>query len=405
MKLDAKKVVRLALPAGKADHIEWDDDMPGFGLRLRRSGDAKVRRSWVVQYRRAGGTRRILLGSAEVLSSEQARVQARKALAKVALGGDPQADKIARRHKDAHSLKTVIDDYLAAKQSTVRARTYGEIVRYLTGPHFKPLHSMPVDQVTRRDVATRLVAITRENGSITALRARGALSGFYVWCLGHGLAEANPCVGTLKPKDAEPRERVLDDSELAAIWRAAGDDAYGKVIKLLILTGCRRQEIGGMRWSELDLEKGSWLLPPERTKNGRAHMLPLMPLALKIIQSAPERVARDHLFGSRSSGGFSDWGHARADLDQRLGATVKPWRLHDLRRTCATRLCDLGVAPHVVEQLLNHASGHKSGVAGIYNRSNYANEVRAALAVWADHIRAIVGGGARKVLAFPQDRA
>jgi integrase len=133
-------------------------------------------------------------------------------------------------------------------------------------------------------------------------------------------------------------------------------------------------------------------------------MLPLMPLALKIIQSVPERVARHHLFGSRSSGGFSDWGHARADLDQRLGATVKPWRLHDLRRTCATRLCDLGVAPHVVEQLLNHASGHKGGVAGIYNRSNYANEVRAALALWADHLRTIVGGGARKVLAFPQDR-
>jgi integrase len=197
---------------------------------------------------------------------------------------------------------------------------------------------------------------------------------------------------------------VLDDSELAAIWRAAGDDAYGKVIKLLILTGCRRQEIGGMRWSELDLEKGSWTLPPERTKNGRAHILRLMPLALKIIQSAPERVARDHLFGSRSSSGLSDWGHAKADLDQRLGATVKPWRLHDLRRTYATRLCDLGVAPHVVEQLLNHASGHKGGVAGIYNRSNYANEVRAALALWADHIATITGNGERKVLAFPQDR-
>jgi integrase len=282
----------------------------------------------------------------------------------------------------------------------VRPRTYGEVVRYLTGHFFKPLHNAPIDQITRRDVAARLTKITLENGNITASRARIALSGFYVWAMGQGLAESNPVIGTTQPQEGKPRERVLDDAELAAIWRAAGDDAYGKVVKLLILTGCRRQEVGGMRWSELDLEKGSWSLPPERTKNGRAHVLPLMPLALKIIQSVQERVTRDHLFGTRSSGGFSDWGHAKADLDQRLGTTVRPWRLHDLRRTCASRLCDLGVAPHVVETILNHQSGHRGGVAGIYNRSNYANEVRAALALWSDYLRTLVEGGERKVITI-----
>ena len=189
---------------------------------------------------------------------------------------------------------------------------------------------------------------------------------------------------------------MLDDAELAAIWRAAGDDDYGKVIKLLILTGARRAEVGGMRWSEI--EKGMWSLPSERVKNGRAHTLPLMPLALSIIEAVPRRADRDHLFGTRSSGGFSDWGHARADLDQRL--TVKPWRLHDLRRTCATRLCDLGVAPHVVEQILNYQSGHRGGVAGIYNRSSYANEVKAALALWTDHVHAITERTKPKVISI-----
>jgi integrase len=398
VKLTTKSVASLKLPPGKADMIMFADDLPGFGLRLRASGE-RVLRSWICQYRRGGATRRLLLGSADVVGVEQARAAAKKALAKIALGEDPQSDKAARRAKDAHSLRAVVADYLAAKSDTVRPRTFREVHRYLTGSHFRPLHSMPVDAITRRDVAARLVAITRENGSITAVRARGTLSGFYVWCLGHGLAEANPCVGTFKPKDAKPRERVLDDGELAAIWRASGDDdAYGKVIRLLMLTGCRRQEVGGMRWGELDLERGVWTIPASRTKTGRQHLLPLPPLALDIIESVPHRVDRDHLFGARSSHGFSDWGHAKGDLDRRLGAAVGAWRIHDLRRTAATRMADLGVAPHIIEACLNHYSGHRAGVAGIYNRSSYDREVRAALAMWADHVRTLIDGSERKIV-------
>ena len=124
---------------------------------------------------------------------------------------------------------------------------------------------------------------------------------------------------------------------------------------------------------------------------------------MEIIGSVPERVARDHLFGSRSADGLAHW-HAKADLDQRLGAAVKPWRLHDIRRTVATRMADLGVQPHVIEAVLNHYSGHRSGVAGIYNRSVYEREVRAALALWADHVRALVKGGGRKIVPLKVDR-
>jgi integrase len=119
---------------------------------------------------------------------------------------------------------------------------------------------------------------------------------------------------------------------------------------------------------------------------------------LDIIESTPHCVDRDHLFGARSSHGFSDWGHAKADLDRRLGAAVGAWRIHDLRRTAATRMADLGVAPHIIEAVLNHHSGHRAGVAGIYNRSSYDREVRSALAMWADHVRTPIDGGERKIV-------
>jgi integrase len=396
MKITARTIAGLKLPGGKNDAIYFDDDMPGFGIRLRVSG-AQVRRSWVAQYRSFGRTRRVLLGSGELLNVEQARAAAKKVLARVTLGHDPQAEKIARRQKDTHSLKGIVADYLAFKQRTVRPRTYGEIVRYLTGHFFKPLHNIPIDQITRKDVAARLTKITLENGSITASRARIALSGFYAWAMGQGLAEANPVIGTTRPQEAKPRERVLDDDELARVWKACSDDAFGKVIRLLILTGARRAEVGGMQWSELDFERGTWVIPAERVKNGRQHTLPLTPLAISIIESVPRRVGRDHLFGTRSDGGLSHW-HAKAELDQRL--TIKPWRVHDLRRTLATRLCDLGIAPHVVEQILNHQSGHRAGIVGVYNRSSYEREVKAALALWSDHVRALVESGKRKIVAM-----
>jgi integrase len=351
------------------------------------------------KYRRAGRTRRVLLGSAAVLTAEQARIAAKKVLAKVALGEDPQADKTARRGKDQHTLRALVDEYLALKQTEVRPATFTNIAMYLRrGPYFKPLQAMPVDTITRRDVAARLVAITRDHGSIVGARAHSALSAFYVWAMGHGFAEANPVIDTIKPKDSEPRSRVLSDTELAAIWRACDDDAYGKV--LLILTAARRGEVGGMRWSELDLDRATWTIPAQRTKNKREHVLPLMPLALEIIASVPQRATRDQLFGSRSAEGLRHW-HAKAELDERLGAAVKPWRLHDIRRSVATRMADLGVQPHIIEAVLNHQSGTKRGVAGIYNRSSYDREVKVALRLWSDHVRTLIEGGERKVIPLP----
>ena len=405
MRLTSKTVAALDLTDGKDDAIYFDDELPGFGYRLRRSG-GKVRRSWIAQYRHGGRTRRLLLGSAEVLTPERARAAAKTALAKVALGEDPQEFKASQRRQQGQTLRALVDDFLELKRTTVRKPTFVNLALYLRGPYFKPLHGMAVDAITRRDVAARLVAITRNHSSIVAVRARGALSSFYVWALGNGFAESNPIVGTLKPQDAQPRSRVLRDDELAAIWHASGDTSYGKVIKLLMLTGARRAEVGGMRWSELDLDRGTWMIPASRSKNKKPHELPLCSLALEMIASTPHLVSRDHLFGARSAEGLRHW-HAKADLDQRLGDRVGAWRLHDLRRTLATRLGDFGTPPHVVECILGHTTGGtRSSVAAIYNRSNYQREVQAALALWDDHVRSIVNiGSERKIVPIAVNKA
>jgi integrase len=398
MKLTAKAVAAFKLD-GKTDLIVFDDAMPGFGFRLRVGAGGKVLRSWVCQYRHGGASRRLLLGPAEVLGAEQARLMAKKALGRVANGEDPQAHKLDRRAKDAHTLKATVADYLAMKQREARPRTYTELGRYLSGAYFKPLHSLALDQIARKDVAGRLNRITLEHGSIVAARARAQLSALFSWALAHGLCEANPVVGTLAPKGGQPRERVLADAELAAIWRACADDDYGRCIKLLICTGCRRQEIGGCAWPEFDFERGTWTLPAARSKNGRAHTLPLLPPMLAIIKAVPRMAGRDQLFGTRG-GGFTGWSRGKALLDGR--AKVKNFTTHDIRRTVATRMADLGVQPHVIEQILNHQSGHKAGPAGIYNRSSYEREVRNALALWQDHIRSLLEGGERKIVQLPQ---
>jgi integrase len=395
MKLDAKAVDALKLD-GKTDAIHFDDAMAGFGYRLRSAAGDKVLRSWVVQYKHAGATRRITLGSAGVLGAEAARAAAKKILAKVALGEDPQSDRIDRRGKDLLTMRSQAAEFLAVKQSELADRTFIETTRYLTDPrYFGPLHKLPVDSITRRDIAARIVVIMRERGKPTAARARAALSTFFTWCMRMGLTESNPTIGSVAPAGGDGRKRVLSDAELATIWRACGDDDHGRIIRLLMLSACRRAEIGDMSRSEL--ADGTFTIPAKRSKNGKAHTLPVMPMMSRIISDVPHMATRDQLFGVRSRG-FTAWGKGKLALDKRSG--VVGWTVHDVRRSVATRMGDLGVQPHVIEQILNHQSGHRAGVAGIYNKSPYANEVRAALAMWEDHIRTLVEGGERKVIPY-----
>jgi integrase len=210
--------------------------------------------------------------------------------------------------------------------------------------------------------------------------------------------ETNPVAGSAKADEGAPRERVLTDPELREIWGALGSGQFGEIVRLLLLTGQRREEIGGLRWSEVDFDRRLIVLSPARTKNKRLHELPLAPEALRILKAQPRRKGRDLIFGISGASGFSGWADCKARLDTAIlerrkgkaaGKALPSWRLHDLRRTAATGMAELGVLPHIIEAVLNHVSGHRAGVAGVYNRARYEGEMRAALDLWAEHVAAI----------------
>ena len=201
-------------------------------------------------------------------------------------------------------------------------------------------------------------------------------------------------IGTNVAPEA-PRSRVLPIGELAAVWRASGDDAYGRIVKLLMLSGCRAGEIGGLRLDEI--RDDVIVLPATRTKNKRAHLVPLAAPALVVLAGWTKRYG-DFVFAQR---GFRSWSYGKQRLDARLAKAkvqLDPWTVHDLRRSVATGMAEIGIQPHIVEAVLNHVSGHKAGIAGVYNRATYEKEKKVALATWADHLLAAVEGRADKIV-------
>jgi integrase len=398
MRLTIRSAEGIKLPKGKTDHIEFDDDVPGFGLRLREGGS----RTWVYQYRIGSKQRRMVLGSAKSVPLKLARENASKLEARVKLGGDPAMDKEAAHREADNTFGALVDEYLKARKSEWRPRSEAEIRRHLT-KHAKSLHKMPIGAVGQRNIANLLNEIAKEAGNVTANRVRASLCAFFGWAIREGikLPEGNVASYTNK-RDEKSRERVLTDAELKRIWKSCLDDDYGAVLKLLTLTGQRANEIAELRWAEVLDEQ--ILLPAERTKNGRPHIIPLSEPAKTILAKFP-RKDRACVFG-RDDTGFKGWSKAKEKIDGRIAGAGKPlahWTPHDLRRTVATRMAELGVQPHIVEAVLNHVSGHKGGVAGIYNRATYDKEKREALNLWAEHVMATVEGRAATVV--PMKRA
>jgi integrase len=401
MRLDTKTVAQLTLPAGKTEQIYWDSELRGFGYRLRQRG-GRLHRTWVAQYRAAGHTRRSTLGAAETLLPIEARTAARRVLARAALGDDPQSEKAAKRAAATRTFRAVVASYLEARGRELRPTSHRIARIYLTGSYFKPLHSAAVSEIAYPDIAACLRAIEHEHSSITAAAARRAVSTLFAWAIAEGLmgrSPVNPVIGTRKPLDAKPRERVLSNAELIAIWKASdSEDDYGRIIRLLMLTGKRAAEIGGICWSEVNLDSGTWHLPAARSKNKRTHSIVLPAPALDIIRNVPQQRGRDCLFGSRSDSGYTSWENGKRVLDLRLGDSVQEWRPHDIRRSVATHLGDdLGCAPHVIEGVLGH---YRQNVATTYNRSRYDREVTAALARWAAYLTDLVEGRDGKVIAL-----
>jgi hypothetical protein len=425
---------RLALPAGKSEVFHFDAKCPGLSVRIQRTGKP----AFVVWYTAANGKRkRITLGAVAGIELEDARDQATAMVRGARDGRDPGMERKQAREAAAAALtvgdliKSYLRDHAERHQ---RPRTLIETKRALN-THWKALHNRPAAEVSRRDVSARLIELTGTTGPVGANRARAHLSAAFAWAMRAGLADVNPVVGTVRSEE-EARERVLKPAELAAIWRATNSPhSYDAIVRLLMLTWARRLEVGGMAHAELDRDKALWSLAGERTKNGLPLEVPLSRQALAIVGRFPEPLDKqeqpDHrcpyLFGRHGRTPFSGWSQCKARLDdriarqraeQRLGRKLRkgeepepsdhlvPWRLHDLRRSGVTHAAEQAIAaPHIIEAIVNHASGHKGGVAGVYNKAVYRAEKAAALQRWADWLEAKVEGRAPASNVKPLRRA
>jgi integrase len=402
MKLTETGLPKLKLGNGETDRIFFDDEIPGFGVRIREGGSRK----FVLHYRIGGNQRRYTIGTVGVMKLEEAHKRARRALVDVDDGKDPAAQKAEAKEAAKQSFKSVADEYLKfldgkVERGELRPRSHVEIKRHLM-KYFKPLHRLVISSITQATIASRLREIAKSSGPGAADRTRSNVSTFFAWAIGEGICKINPVAGTNRQAEPVERERSLiaikpgrppNYDEIVAVWKGAPDSEYGKIVRLLILTMCRRDEIGSLDRAEIDTEARLIRLPGERTKNGREHVVPLSDPAMAILESIPERKGRSLVFGS-GKGGYSGWSKSKNELDKTLKAKT-PWTLHDLRRTGRTGLGILGVAPHIAEAVLNHLPPR---LVRTYDTHDYFEEKRAALDLWAAHLMRLVAGEASNVV-------
>jgi integrase len=364
-------------------------------------------KSWAYRYRSGGKTRKLTLGAYPAIGLKEARARAAAASVQVTDGSDPAAEKAAKRAAKAAEttnaldlVETVAGRFIAQYvRRNLKASTILEVERLLNKEILPAWRGQRLSQIGRADIHNLLDGAVERGSPVTANRTLSWFRRMCSWAIERGLIDINPCLGIKAPAAETSRDRVLSDAELKAVWLAAGalEQPYAAFVKLLILTGQRRNEVAGMRWSEVDLDAKLWTLPKERAKNGREHTLPLSDQAVEILQSLPRIAGSEFaltLFGSRPITGFNL-------VKQRIGELVPdaaPWVFHDVRRTIASGLARLSVDLPVIEKLLNHVSGSFGGIVGIYQRHSFADEKRAAMQAWANFVQTLVTGHADNVL-------
>lgn len=400
MKITAQMIVSQNLGFDQKERIIYDEEIPGFGLRIRAGGS----RTLIFTYKYGGMTRRIKLGKAIPEMFPQVRKDAAKLHAKVLAGDDPAQDRDDARQKAAQdaieNFKTKADEFLVFQGAKLRPRSFSETKRYLE-ELAKPLHAKPLSSIERRDIAGLLSSVASKRGPVSANRLQAALSKFFSWCMGEGLLESNVVIGTNKRPET-PRDRILvnketgDASELAQVWRALDDSIGGDIGKLLILTGCRNEEISALRWDEIDSDITRITLPASRTKGKRERVIPLSAPARDILTRRPRIDGWPCVFSS-SPRGYKNMGEYKYQVDPKLPG-MPHWVWHDLRRSVDTGLSALQVQPHIVDEIIGHKSSSKAGVRARYNHATYLGEKTAALTLWAEHVMAAVTGQSARVV-------
>lgn len=385
---------RLAAPAEGRLEL-FDTILPSFGVRVGASG----KKSWILMTRVHGKLKRVTFGRYPALGVAEAREKARSMLAEIEAGNELPTNSVPLTLPGKGiDVAAAVSEFIARDQKP-NNRSWREVERVLNKELAATIGSMPLSQLKRHhllSVGDRLV----ENGTpIMANRTLAYVRRFLSWCVERGMIEQSPGADLKLPAKEMSRDRVLADAELLAVWRAAASmgGAYGSIVRLLIATGQRREEVVGVRWRDFELEPPLWTIPKEQTKAGRAQEVPLSSLALAVIAERvpgspddllfPARSVRDPMRGPRTFSGFSK---AKLELDNLSGVTG--WRIHDLRRTTASGMARLGHPPHVVAAILNHSPGGTQGITAVYNRYLYAEEKRAALEAWGAHVSGLLAG-------------
>ncbi len=379
----------------------WDTVVPGLALRIGYGG----KRTYTVTTRISGRQVRRKVGTTATHKLAEAREAARDVLRNAALGLDPygreakaraaRLEQVEAQRVEASTFRSVAEAWLAdtGKNGGAKLRSKAAIESQLERDVFPALGAVPITEIARADVRDLVRGIATKR-PVAANRCLSMVKRVLSWAVEQDKLDTNPAMGIDPPGEEKSRERVLSDAEIAKLWPAFGKLGFpfGDACKLLLLTGSRRAEVGGMKWSEIEGDK--WTLPGERTKNGNPHLVPLSSVAREILDGLPRIDGLDLVFTGHGGKPISQWSRPKEKVDKLSG--VDDWRLHDLRRTLVTGMNEaLNIEPHVIEAVVNHMSGSaKRGVAGVYNKAEYLPQRRVALESWAQHIMGIVSDAA-----------
>jgi integrase len=432
LKLTQAAVERLKPPAsGRVEY--WDSQLSGFGLRISapRPGrkEETARRTWQAFYRVDRRMVREKLGTlAQVPNVKAARELAQQSMTKARAGKHPIEDRRKREAEERrqaeaeearkqNTVAELVNRYLAERpidksRKPMRAEYLVETARTLRKNVAEPsFGKTPLDELTGDDIK-RLVRGIAKDAPSQANHTLAYLSAMLSWAVDEGLIAKNPAVGLKMPAQRVERERVLEDAKISLFWAACDRVGwpFGPLAQLLLLTAQRRDELAHATWSEFDLDMQTWTLPGERTKNGRAHMVRLSPLAVEILEKLPRLASKQGWVFTTGRGGadtpVSGFGRGReriaAAMAEASGEDVEPFTLHDLRRSAATGMAALGIAPHVVDKILNHSTGKIAGVARIYNRFEYLPERKGAIEAWSRHVESLIRPTSSNVVELPR---
>ena len=378
------RLIRSLKPSASGRFEIFDARLPGFCLRVTARG----KKTFALMYRFAGRQERLTLGRYPTLSLARAREKVDAALRSVEAGVNPAEEKRSRRteHILCGTVRGVADDYIErhAKRNT---RSWRETKRLLDLYLLPGFGDLKIELLTRRMIRDLVDDVVDQGKPVQANRVLVAVHAMLAWAVEREIIELNPASGIKKPTRERERERVLSDDELRAVWSACETIGYpaGPLVQLLILTGVRRGEVRAMRWREVELEKRLWTIPGERAKNGQAHVVPLSKAAELLLRGLPTFEDGDHIF--TCSGGAQPYTNLikpKRRLDEL--SEVTGWTLHDLRRTVASGMGDLGIAGETIARVLNHSERAIAGVTARYNRADFTEAKRRALDAWATHV-------------------